>query len=164
MRRVELPAQIAATFARSTANYAVAFELTEPGVERWTPLHWARAVFEDAPAALRWCIVFGWRRVLGLRLAPRPSDRHVLGWAISGGDLVEGSVALTAQSGFLQASNIVAVDATTVTWVTLVHYSGAAARPLWALARPIHRRTIPYLLRRAGDALGQEAGSDEHAA
>jgi hypothetical protein len=164
VRRVEVPAQIAATFARSTANYAVAFELTEPGVERWTPLHWARAVFEDAPAALRWCIVFGWRHVLGLRLAPRPAAGHVLGWAISGGDLVEGSVALTAQSGFLQASNIVAVEATTVTWVTLVHYSGAAARPLWALARPIHRRTIPYLLRRAGDALAREAGSDQHAA
>lgn len=70
MRRVEVPAPIAATFARSTANHAVAFALTEPGVERWTPLHWARAVFEDAPAARRWFVVFGWRRVLGLRLGP----------------------------------------------------------------------------------------------
>lgn len=164
MRRVEVPAQIAATFARSTANYAVAFALTEPGVERWTPLHWARAVFEDAPAALRWFVVFGWRRVLGLRPGPRPSDGHVLGWAISGGDLVEGSVALTAYSGFLQASNIVDVEEATMTWVTLVHYSGAAARPLWALTRPIHRRTIPYLLGLAGDALAQEAGSEEQAA
>jgi hypothetical protein len=164
VRRVEVPAQIAATFARSTANYAVAFALTEPGVESRTPLQWARAVFEDAPAALRWFVVFGWRHVLGLRLGPRPSDGHVLGWAISGGDLVEGSVALTAQSPFLRASNIVAVEETTVTWVTLVHYSGAAARPLWAIARPIHRLTIPYRLGRAADAMRQDAGSDEQAA
>ena len=164
MRRVEVPVPIAATFAQSTANYAVAFGLTEEGVQYWTPLHWARAVFEDAPAALRWFVVFGWRRVLGLRLAPRSTKGHVLGWAIADGDLVAGSVALTAQSRFLQASNIVTVEATTVTWVTLVHYSGAAARPLWALARPIHRRTIPYLLRRAGDALARETGSDQHAA
>lgn len=164
MRRVEVPAAIAATFARSTANYAVAFALTEPAVEHRTPLHWARAVFEGAPAALRRFMVFGWRRVLGLRLGPRPSDGHVLGWAIAGGDLLEGSLALTAQSRFLQASNIVAVEETTVTWVTLVHYSGAAARPLWALARPIHRLTIPYLLGRAADATAQDAGADEPAA
>ena len=164
MRRVEVPAPIAATFARSTANYAVAFALTEEGVQHWTPLHWARAVFEDAPAALRWFVVFGWRRVLGLRLAPRSTKGHVLGWAIADGDLVAGSVALTAQSRFLQASNIVTVEATTVTWVTLVHYSGAAARPLWAIARPIHRLTIPYLLARAADAMVQAAGSDEQAA
>jgi hypothetical protein len=164
VRRIEVPAQIAATFARSTANYAVAFALSEQGVESWTPLHWARAVFDDAPALLRWFVVFGWRHVLGLRLGPRPSDDHVLGWAISGGDLVEGSVALTAQSSFLQASNIVTVEQATVTWVTLVHYSGAAARPLWAIARPIHRFTIPYLLARAAGAMRQEVGSDEQAA
>lgn len=88
----------------------------------------------------------------------------MLGWAISGGDLVEGSVTLTAQSRFLRASNIVAVEETTVTWVTLVHYSGAAGRPLWAMARPLHRLTIPYLLARAADAMRQDAGSDEQAA
>ena len=88
----------------------------------------------------------------------------MLGWAISGSDLVEGSVALTAQSRFLQASNIVAVEETTVTWVTLVHYSRGPAALLWSLARPIHRLTIPYLLGRAASARGHEAGPNEQAA
>jgi hypothetical protein len=110
-------------------------------------------VFEGAPAALRWCIVFGWRHVLGLRLGPRPSADHVLGWAIADGDLVAGSTALTAASRLLRANNIVAVDPSGVTWVTLVHYSHAAARPLWALARPFHHLTIRYLLARAASAM-----------
>lgn len=150
--RVEVPPQIAATFAHSTADYGVAFALTQEGTGSRSPLQWARAVFEGAPGPLRWFVVFGWRHVLGLRLGPWPSDDHVLGWTIADGDLVPGSIALTAESRFLRASNIVTVEESTVTWVTLVHYSSAAARPLWAMARPIHKLTIPYLLTRAARA------------
>ncbi|HEY1841141.1 MAG TPA: DUF2867 domain-containing protein [Mycobacterium sp.] len=156
--RVEVAPQIAATFAHSTANYSSAFALRVEDAGTRSPLEWARAVFEDAPALLRRCIVFGWAHVLGLRLGPLGSADHVLGWAIADGDLVTGSIALTAESRFLHASNIVTVEAAGVTWVTLVHYSSAAARPLWALARPIHHLTIPYLLTRA--ARGYAADSD----
>jgi hypothetical protein len=157
VRRVEVPPEIAASFARSTANYASAFALTLDAAATRTSVQWARAVFEGAPAALRWCIVFGWTRVLRLQLGPRPSDGHVLGWKIANGDLVEGSTALLAESRFLRASNIVSIEGATVTWVTLVHYSRAAARPLWALARPIHHLTIRYLLARAAQSLDEGA-------
>ena len=63
--------------------------------------------------------------------------------------------ALTAESRLLRAYNIVAVGSSTVTWVTLVHYSHAAARPLWAVARPIHHLTIRYLLARAARAASE---------
>jgi hypothetical protein len=152
VRRVAVPHQIAASFARSTANYATAFALTTDGAGARTPVQWARAVFEGAPSLLRWCMVFGWTRVLGLHLEPGPSDDHVLGWAIADGDVVEGSTALIAESRFLRACNTVTVERSTVTWVTLVHYSSAAARPLWALARPIHHLTIRFLLARAARA------------
>jgi hypothetical protein len=157
VRRVEVPPQIAASFARSTANDASAFSLTieDPGTR--TSVQWARAVFEGAPAALRWCIVFGWTHVLGLRLGPRPSDDHVLGWEIANGDLVAGSTALLAESRLLRACNIVSVETEAVTWVTLVHCSRAAARPLWALSRPIHLLTIRYLLARAARSLEEDA-------
>jgi hypothetical protein len=152
VQRVEVPQLIAATFARSTANYAAAFALTTDTAETRTSLEWARAVFEGAPAALRWCMVFGWRRALGLKLGPRPSDDHVLGWAVAKGDLVAGSTELLAESRFLRARNIVMVEPSTVTWVTFVHYSHAVARLLWALARPIHHLTVRYLLARAARA------------
>jgi hypothetical protein len=152
VRRVEVPQLIAATFARSTANYAAAFALTTDTAETRTAHEWVREVFEGAPAALRWCMVFGWRRALGLNLANRPSDDHVLGWAVAEGDLVAASAELLAESRFLRARNIVMVEPSTVTWVTLVHYSHAVAPLLWAIARPIHHLTIRYLLARAARA------------
>lgn len=149
VRRVVVPEPIAASFAHSTANDRGAFALTTESAATRTALQWARSVFEGAPSVVRWCLVFGWRRVLGLQLGARPSDDHVLGWAVADGDLVPGSAELTAASRFLRASNIVAVEPSTVTWVTLVHYSHPIARPLWTMARPIHHLTMRYLLRRA---------------
>jgi hypothetical protein len=113
---------------------------------------------------LRWCIVFGWTRVLGLILGSRTSDDHVLGWAIADGDLVAGSTALLAASRSLRACNIVTVEETTITWVTLVHYSRPAARPLWAIARPIHHLTIRYLLARAAREADAMASPSQRAA
>jgi hypothetical protein len=164
LRRVGVPQPIAATFACSTANYASAFALTTDAAATSTPLEWARAVFEGAPAAVRWCLVFGWTRVLRLKLEPRNADGHVLGWSVADSDLVVGSTELHAASPFLRARNIVMVDEATVTWVTLVHYSNAAARPLWAMARPIHHLTIRSLLARAARALTEAASPSESAA
>lgn len=153
MRRVEVPAQVAASFARSTANYAAAFELSFGGADSKTPLLWAIAVFGGAPAAVRWCLLFGWTRLLRLNLGAQPSKDHVLGWAGADSDLVPGSTALFAASRVLQATNIVSVETSTVTWVTLVHCSRATARPLWAIARPFHHLTLRYLLVRAARAM-----------
>jgi hypothetical protein len=155
VRRIDVPPQIAASFARSTADYAAAWATTTEDAAMLSPLQWARAVFEGAPIVVRWCIVFGWTRVLGLRLGPRPSDDHVLGWAISDGDLVAGSVALIAESRLLRACNIVVIESSSVTWVTIVHYSHVAARLLWTMARPIHHLTMRYLLARAARAAAE---------
>ena len=157
VQRVEVPESIADSFARSTANYAVAFALATDTAKSGTPVQWARAVLEDAPAALRWCMVFAWRRILGLKLGPLSSDECVLGWPISAGDLVPGSTALVAQSRHLRASHTISVDGSTVTWVTLVHCSNMAARLLWALTRPIHHLTLRFLLGRADPGVGVEA-------
>lgn len=164
VRRVGVPQPIAATFARSTANYAAAFALRTDAAETRTTLEWARAVFEGAPGAVRWCLVFAWTRVLRLRLEPSVPDDHVLGWSVADSDLVAGSTELHAESRFLRARNIVIVREATVTWVTLVHYSHAAARPLWAMARPIHHLTIRSLLARAARAPGEVASPTESAA
>ena len=106
VRRVEVPQQVAASFARSTANYAAAFAVTTEAAGARTPAQWARAVFEGAPAALRWCMVFGWTRVLGLRLGA--SARRTT--TCSGGrsptaTWCRGARRLIAESRFLRACN-----------------------------------------------------------
>jgi hypothetical protein len=47
-----------------------------------TAEQWARSVFEDMPRPLRAFIVLGWVAILRLRLGPRPSPSHMLGWSV----------------------------------------------------------------------------------
>ncbi len=164
VQRVEVPPTIA---AERPYDYASAFALTlavSPG--RSTPStrtaprtaeQWARAVFEGAPAALRWFIVFGWRFVLGLRLDPDSAADRVLGWTVEATASAPDTVTLAAASRFLRAENIVAVDEEVVVWVTVVRYESRAARPLWAVAAAIHHRTIPFLLGHAARAAALDA-------
>jgi hypothetical protein len=163
VRRVEVPQTIARSFAHSTANDAAAFALTTEAAEARTARQWASVVFEGSPTVLRWCLAFGWRYMLRLKLAPPTSDDQMLGWAIAAGDLLPRSTALTAESRFLRASNLVAVEPSTVTWVTLVHYSHPAARPLWTITRPVHRLTMRYLLARAARTATPVASSSRSA-
>jgi hypothetical protein len=156
VQRVEVPTTIAATRRYDDAS-AFALSLAVPlghsapptGTAPRTAEQWARAVFEGAPAALRWCMAFGWRFVLGLRLHPDAGSDQVLGWTVEATASAPDTVTLAAASRFLRAENIVAVDEGVVVWVTVVRYESRAARPLWAVAAAIHHRTIPFLLGQA---------------
>jgi hypothetical protein len=164
VQRVEVPATIASARAY---DYASAFALTvaaspgrstsPTGTAPRTAEQWARAVFEGAPAALRWCMVFGWRFVLGLRLHPDAAADQVLGWAVEAPASAPDTVTLAAASRFLRAENIVAVGEGVVVWVTVVRYDSQAARPLWAVAAAIHHRTIPILLGHAARVAALDA-------
>ncbi|MFG2628469.1 DUF2867 domain-containing protein [Streptomyces sp. NPDC048473] len=167
-RRVEVPRVAAAAEEElaAGAGYASAFELPVADARSRTPEQWARAVFEDAPVLLRGFLVLGWSLVLRIRLGPRPSPGHVLGWTVSdsaadsdtgrdagtGTDEGPGSntTTLAAPSPLITTRNVAVVNASTVVWVTFVRFDRRIARPVWAMIAPIHHLAIPYLLRRAG--------------
>jgi Protein of unknown function (DUF2867) len=112
-----------------------------------SPELWARAVFEGAPLPVRWFLLAGWRAVLGLRLGPRGSPGHVLGWRIVAAET--GAVRLELRSRLMVAQLVLRLERSEAVLTTLVFYHRAAARPLWAVVAPIHRLIIPYLLNRA---------------
>jgi hypothetical protein len=151
VHRVDVPDQVADADPLGRPDYASAFRLATPRARVRTPELWARAVFEDAPALLRPVLVFGWRVGLGLRLGRRPSPGSVLGWSAS--DVGPDTVALGAESRLLRAWNVVVVDESSVTWVTLVRFERPVARPIWAVTSVVHHRAIPYLLGRAARSL-----------
>lgn len=128
------------------AHYASAFAAPATGSPR-TPEHWARATFEDAPAALRWLLRAGWLGVLRLRLGPRSSSEHVLGWPVA--EPEPGTIVLAAHSPLLVARNVVSVSGSGLVWATFVRFEGRAGRAVWAATAPMHHRIIPFLLRRA---------------
>jgi len=145
------------------ADYASAFASPAAGLPSRTPEQWARAAFEDAPAVLRLCLRAGWLGALGLRLGPRSSAEHVLGWRIA--EREPGAITLEAHSPLLGARNVVSVDGAGLRWATFVRFESRAGRAVWAAAAPVHHRVVPLLLRRAirraagGGAGGQRRSS-----
>jgi hypothetical protein len=140
----------ASLLTRATDNppdYSDAFAVPTDRTDTRTPEQWARAVLESAPRPVRWFLLVGWRGVLGLRLGPRSSSEHVLGWRIV--ETSPEAVRLELRSALMTAHLILRVAGSTAVLITNVHYIQRLAHPLWAAAGLIHRQMIPYLLGRA---------------
>ena len=126
------------------SDYAGAFEVTIARGDDRSPEQWSRSVFESAPTAIRWFVVFGWRCVLGLRLGPRMSPDYVSGWRIR--DVGPGVIILEADSWLVTANKEIRVASGSVRVSTFVRYSRGLGRAVWMLVAPVHHRTEPYLL------------------
>jgi hypothetical protein len=128
-------------------DFACAYRVViAPGDNR-SPEQWARAVWEEAPAPLRWFMLAGWRLVLGLRLGPRHSPDHVLGWRIV--DRGPDETVCQLRSGFLNAHNMFRKAGGTLVWSTFVTYERPIARVIWPPASLLHRLLVRIALRRA---------------
>ena len=129
------------------ADYASSFQvcLTDAGAR--SAVQWARSVFEGAPLVLRWFLVLGWTTVLRLRLGPRSSPDHVLGWEIA--SATPDTLTLRARSTLVTAHKVLAVDNGRLTVTTLVRYERPLARLVWSAIAPIHHRIEPLLITRA---------------
>jgi hypothetical protein len=111
---------------------------------------WARAVFEDGPAPVRWFVLFGWVVVLRLRLGPRSADGYVLGWRIVE-DTPERFV-LGVESTMLVARLVITTGSSAAEHATYLRYCRRRARVIWPLIAPLHKIIIVSLLRRAARA------------
>jgi hypothetical protein len=132
---------------RFSPDYEDRFEVAISPMDARTAEQWFRAVFEDAPRPPRWFLQMGWRGVLGLRLGPRSSPACILGWWIASKRPEE--VRLELHSSLMRAQLTLHLSSPVAVWRTHVLYTHPLARPLWAVAGVIHRRMVPFLLRRA---------------
>ena len=128
-------------------DYVISFGLPVERADVRTAEGWARACFEHTSPSVRWFLVGGWKFGLGLRLGPRPSLTHVLGWRIVTSS--PGFVILEVRSPLLTAHNLVEVQDGRVVLTTFVRYERRAAWPLWSAAAQLHRLTVPRLLTHA---------------
>jgi hypothetical protein len=128
-------------------DFACAYEVSIAPDDSRSSEQWARAVWEGAPAPLRWFMLAGWRLVLRLRLGPRHSPDHVLGWLIV--DSSPGETVCHLDSGLLSAHNVFHKADRTLVWSTFVTYKGLAARVIWLAVSALHRFLVRIALRRA---------------
>jgi hypothetical protein len=126
------------------SDFAGAFEVTiERGDDR-SAEQWSRSVFESAPTAIRWFVVFGWRFVLGLRLGPRMSPDYVSGWRIR--NVRAGVITLEVDSWLMMARKEIRLANGSVRVSTFVRYRRGLGRAVWTLVAPVHHRTEPFLI------------------
>lgn len=142
-------------------DYADAYEIPVEPDGRSAEEH-ARLALERAPWAARWFVWAVQRLLLGFRLGPRSSPTHILGWRIvaSEHDVIQ----LAAMSPVLGRSLIVLrrIDRTCARVTICIFFARPlAARFLWAMAVPGHRRIVPYLMERAAAAAARrQSGLD----
>ncbi|MEU8802937.1 DUF2867 domain-containing protein [Spirillospora sp. NPDC048819] len=122
------------------AGYADIFTLAADVTA--TPEHCARTMLEDVAGDGGQRI---WRRVLGLRLAPRPWTDTVAGWSVAERD--DHSIRLQARSWASTFNLVVQVEDGSITLATLGRHDRLLGRMVWSPASRIHRRLVPGLLR-----------------
>ena len=135
-------------------DYADAFEVAISGRDDRTAEQWIRSGLEGAPRWMRRVIVVVHRHVLGFRLGPLDGPDHVLGWRIvtSEPDVVRLEASSDLLSGVLIGRR---ADASCTRLTTLLFFGRPAARLVWAVVGPLHRRIAPYLLARAAAGAGR---------
>jgi hypothetical protein len=148
VRRIEAGDQIRALDTLADPDYAAAWEVAIADGDARSAEQWARLAFEDAPRALRAFIVAGWTFGLRLRLGPRPSPDHVLGWTIA--SAATDRIILSVQSGLLGTAHLVLqIEGSRIVLASFVRYEKRGARPIWSAVQPLHHQILPYLLGRA---------------
>ena len=126
------------------ADYGDAFTALTADVSGRTPEQWAREILEGASAPMRLFLRFGWRYVLGFRLA---RTNAVLGWPV----IAQATdwVALEQKSWLFAVVLLMRMTDDKLTWATRVEYRSPVSRAAWSIVGLIHRRYAPRALRRA---------------
>jgi hypothetical protein len=146
-RRVD-PTAVPTAADIAGGDYVSAFQVRGIGVDAQSAEEWARSVFEGAPWAARRFLVLGWTMVLRLRLGPRDSPAHVLGWEI--GANTKQTITLRVRSPLVTAHKVLDVRGDQLTVTTFVRYESRRARLIWLAIAPVHHRVEPWLITRAG--------------
>ena len=146
-RLAEVPSEVLDLGTIADAAYIDAFEVAVAPDGSATPEDWARAVFEGAPAPLRWLVRGGWRVALGFRLGPARSPDYILGWKIvaRGVDwlrIEQHSSLMTAQLVFWNRDG-------KLVQATFVGYRRRLAGWIWPPVSVTHRRVVPFFLHHA---------------
>jgi hypothetical protein len=146
-RPVRVPAVPAGSVDAATADYSDGVAIDVSDHDDRSTEQWARSALEGSPVALRLFIVTGWRLVLRLRLGPRHSPDHVLGWTIA--HRVPDETVLLTRSPWLTAHLVFRRDDSRLVWSTFVHYQRPIAAWIWPPVSLLHRQVVPYALGKA---------------
>lgn len=147
VRRIPADAELRSATSLRGPDYSDSFAVSCPATDTEPAEAWMRTVLEHAPRPVRWFLVAGWRLVLGFRPGPWRRSTHLLGWPVLSS--TPEVVVLEQHSGLMSAQLVLRAAEDQLAWATFVRYERRAAPAVWAAVGLLHRRIVPYLLRRA---------------
>lgn len=136
----------------SRTHYTDSSSADVSGTPPRSAIEWARAIFEESPAAMRTALPPAWR-VLGLDLGSRHDPGRVLGWPIVVDRPDEVVLGTRSRLG-VEARLTIAVDDSTVGFGTAIRYENRLGRAVWIGVAPVHRLIVGRLLQHAVAARG----------
>ena len=145
VRQATLPDGARTRSTLAHVDYEDCFVVDVPDAFERTAEAWARAVLEDAPAAVRTSLRAGWS-ALGLRPARGP--RSILGWEIR--RVAPDYVLLGATSRLgMQGELLLERHPGELLFATLVQHDNPLVRVVWAGIEATHLRVVRSLLEQA---------------
>jgi hypothetical protein len=146
VRQVPVPQEVRERSTLPRVDYADAFVVDAGAHPDWTAERWARAVLEEAPAAMRTRLLTGWS-ALGLKNA---DDTHesVLGWEVrrsSADAVLLGRDSRIGMPGEL----LFALRPEGLLFAAFIHHRTPVTRAVWAPMERTHVRVVLTLLDRA---------------
>lgn len=144
VRQVAPPLEARALSTLAHIDYSDAFLVESGWAQDWSAEQWARAVLEEAPAAIRMKLLLGWSTI-GLKPAARGS---LLGWEIRVNTpdfVLLGRDSLIGMPGELLFKR----EPKGLLFATFVHHGNPGARRVWAAVEPTHVRVVRHLLEQA---------------
>jgi len=115
---------------------------------------WAEATFDGGPAIADAVLrTLAWRGLLGMRLGPTRSPRHVAGWTVVVDEQDE--LVMHVDSWMLTARLVTETAADGATITTLLRFDRPVAGIVWAGAGRIHRALMPGALLGAARAVAR---------
>jgi hypothetical protein len=149
----DVPESIRSLGGLANPDYQDVFTATTNEASEKSAEDWARAVLEGAPYYIRPGVFVVHRLLLGLRLGPRRSPDHIIGWKIAARG--EDWVRIEAASWMVTFSLVLKIDEKRVSMATFSRYEGRIAALVWAPISVAHRKVGLALMRRAARLVDQ---------
>jgi hypothetical protein len=147
VRQIQVPAASRALSTLDRIHYADAFVVEAGSTQKRTAEGWARAIFDDAPLALRTSLLSGWS-ALGFKLSLPPAQGSVLGWPIKRSD--PDFVLLGSESRLgMSAELLLRREPNALLFSTLLQLRNPMVRAVWAVVEPRHVPIVQRVLQLA---------------
>jgi hypothetical protein len=139
-----IPETIRSLDTLDNPDYVDLYTATTVAAKKRSPEQWARAAFEESPAAhRRSSLAWG---MLRLRLGPSHSPDYVHGWKIA--ERGEDWIRMETASWYMTTHIVFQVDERHVNFALFVRYDRPVAVLIWPLFSIAHRQASLVLMRR----------------